>query len=260
MPDPEDQPLAARAFDRPIDTEWRRTSYSGLIRVEEQAIATSEPEVPGKDDEPGADDAEELPTTDGGVDEPPSVADLVETPSPMADLPAGAGFGSLVHAILEHADPEAPGPPRRAPGASRRAAAVVAVRGERPTSSPMRLLPMNATSLGPLADGLTLAEIPLRDRLRELDFEIPLAGGDLTRGRGRRRRTTARPRAGAARTTSPPGDPMVAYADRLVLLRSPTRPCAAISPAASTSCFGCRRGGSSSSTTRPTGSARSAVR
>jgi exodeoxyribonuclease V beta subunit len=28
--------------------------------------------------------------------------------SPMAHLPVGATFGSLVHAVLEHADPEAP--------------------------------------------------------------------------------------------------------------------------------------------------------
>src|SRR4051794_34986016 len=37
--------LAARVFDREVDTEWRRTSYSGLIRVQEQpAGVTSEPE------------------------------------------------------------------------------------------------------------------------------------------------------------------------------------------------------------------------
>ena len=30
--------LAARAFDREVDTEWRRTSYSGLIRVQEQPV------------------------------------------------------------------------------------------------------------------------------------------------------------------------------------------------------------------------------
>jgi len=41
------------------------------------------------------------------------------------------------------------------------------------------LVPMNQTSLGPLADGLTLRQVGLRDRLRELDFEIPLVGGDL---------------------------------------------------------------------------------
>ncbi len=45
--------LGARVFDREVDTEWRRTSYSGLIRVQEQpAGVTSEAEVPARDDEP----------------------------------------------------------------------------------------------------------------------------------------------------------------------------------------------------------------
>jgi exodeoxyribonuclease V beta subunit len=35
------------------------------------------------------------------------------------------------------------------------------------------------TPLGPAAQGRTLAQIPLRDRLCELDFELPLGGGDL---------------------------------------------------------------------------------
>ena len=39
---------------------------------------------------------------------------------------------------------------------------------------------MHDTSLGPLAGGLTLRQIGLRDRLREMDFEFPLAGGDLS--------------------------------------------------------------------------------
>jgi exodeoxyribonuclease V beta subunit len=38
---------------------------------------------------------------------------------------------------------------------------------------------MHDTPLGPLADGVTLRQIGLPDRLRELDFELPLAGGDL---------------------------------------------------------------------------------
>jgi exodeoxyribonuclease V beta subunit len=44
------------------------------------------------------------------------------------------------------------------------------------------LVPLQHTSLGPLADGLTLGEIGLGDRLCELDFEIPLAGGDVSPG------------------------------------------------------------------------------
>ncbi len=43
-------------------------------------------------------------------------------------------------------------------------------------------MPLHHTSLGPLAGGLTLGEIGLADRLCELDFEIPLAGGDVDPG------------------------------------------------------------------------------
>ncbi|HWU21404.1 MAG TPA: 3'-5' exonuclease [Nocardioides sp.] len=203
---PDDAPLLARSFDRRIDTEWRRTSYSALIRVEEQAVATSEPEVAAKDDEP--DESEETPVVDPAVVEPVETLDL---PSPMADLPAGAGFGSLVHAILEHTDPSATD--LRAELAQR---AEEQLRWWPSEATPEQLadalLPMNATSLGPLADRLTLADIPLSDRLRELDFEIPLAGGDVTRGAADRVRLghlapLLREHLG--------DDPMAAYADRL---------------------------------------------
>ncbi len=210
VPECEDGPLAARVFDRLIDTEWRRTSYSGLIRVEEQAIATSEPEVVGKDDEPGDDEAEDPTPSDGGVDE---AADL---PSPMADLPAGAGFGSLVHAILEHADPDASDL-----RAELRARAEEQLRWWPSEATPdelaAALLPMNATSLGPLADRLTLAQIPLRDRLRELDFEIPLAGGDRGVGAEAGDEVRLRDLAPVLRTHLGSDDPMVAYADKLDL-------------------------------------------
>ena len=75
------------------------------------------------------------------------------------------------------------------------------------------ILPLNLTSLGPLADGLTLAEIPLRDRLRELDFEIPLGGGD-TRG-PEDPDVCLRDLAPLLRAHLPADDPMVTYADRL---------------------------------------------
>jgi len=205
---PDDEALAARVFDRAIDTEWRRTSYSGLIRVEEQAIATSEPEAPGKDDEPGDDQGEELTVADGGVAEPDDL------PSPMADLPAGAGFGSLVHAILEHADPEVPDL-----RAELRRRAEEQLRWWPSEASPddlaEALVAVNATSLGPLADGLTLGRIPLRDRLRELDFEIPLTGGDLARRARTADEVRLRDLAPVLREHLSDGDPMVAYADRL---------------------------------------------
>ena len=63
-PTPVTGALAARRFDREVDTEWRRTSYSGLIRVQEQPLGvTSEPELSPRDDEFETDDeVEAVPT------------------------------------------------------------------------------------------------------------------------------------------------------------------------------------------------------
>ncbi|OIJ28545.1 UvrD-helicase domain-containing protein [Nocardioides luteus] len=201
--------LAARAFTREVDAEWRRTSYSGLIRVDEGVTATSEPEVEGTDDEPVAEDV-----------------DLVATPaqeehlSPMAELPKGAGFGSLVHAVLEHTDPQAPDLAEELLTKTReqlRWWPVPASAEDLATA----ILPLNLTPLGPLADGLTLVQIPLRDRLRELDFEIPLAGGDGPGRSGARGDQQGAPDvrlrdlAPLLRAHLPADDPMVTYADRL---------------------------------------------
>ena len=72
---------------------------------------------------------------------------------------------------------------------------------------------MQHTSLGPLAGGLRLLDVALPDRLRELDFEFPLVGGD--------RPDRAFPEvhlgliAAVLRRHLPVDDPMRAYADRL---------------------------------------------
>jgi len=67
--------------------------------------------------------------------------------------------------------------------------------------------------LGPLAPGATLRSIPLRDRLREMEFELPLAGGDV------RGYPAAPVRLGDVapllRAHLPAGDPLLAYADAL---------------------------------------------
>ena len=89
--------LGVRHFHRRIDPSWRRTSYSGLIRAAESAGVTSEPEVIELDDEVGEVPVHEAPG--------PGVAVGSDVASPMADLPTGAKFGTLVHAVLETADP-----------------------------------------------------------------------------------------------------------------------------------------------------------
>jgi len=195
--------LEVRSFDRVVDTAWRRTSYSGLIRVEEAAPGvSSEPEEAGKDDEDVSPVAEE-------VAAPPSGEAVV---SPMADLPAGATFGSLVHAVLEHADPDAPDLREELLARIREQLRWWPVQAE-PETLADGLLPLNRTPLGPLTGGLTLTDVPLRDRLRELDFELPLAGGDL-RGPGAPD-VRLRDLAPLLRAHLPEGDPLAPYADRL---------------------------------------------
>ncbi len=199
--------LAVRRFDRDVDTDWRRTSYSGLIRAEQEAAGTgtteSEPELAGTTDELEATE-EELPTTP--VAAAPDAADL---PSPMDSLPAGATLGSLVHGVLEHTDPDAP---------DLLAELELRVEQERrwwavETPTPelaAALLPSQHTPLGPLAGERTLAQVPMRDRLRELDFEIPLSGGDRPGAS-----VPLAAMAGALRRHLPADDPMRPYADRL---------------------------------------------
>ncbi|OFJ55583.1 UvrD-helicase domain-containing protein [Mycolicibacterium grossiae] len=191
--------LDARHFHRTIDTAWRRTSYSGLIRVTETSTVSSEAEAPELDDE-----VAEIPILG------PSVGG--DVPSPMADLPTGAAFGTLVHAVLENADP------RAGDLTAELAARIDEQLAWWPVDVPVAdlagaLVPMHDSPLGPLADGLTLRDIALRDRLRELDFEFPLAGGDL---RADAPEVRLRDVGVLLRDHLPPSDPLASYTLRLL--------------------------------------------
>lgn len=191
--------LAVRHFHRGIDTTWRRTSYSGLVRAaEETAGVGSEPEVVELDDEV-ADLTVVTPAAGAGV------------ASPMAGLPMGATFGTLVHAVLEQADPHAPdlAAELRAQIDSNSVWWPVGVPSEELAAA---LIPLHDTPLGPLADGLTLRQIGMRDRLCELDFEFPLAGGDV-RGAAPRVRLADVGLLLARHLSA--GDPLAGYAGRL---------------------------------------------
>jgi exodeoxyribonuclease V beta subunit len=191
--------LDARHFHRAIDTSWRRTSYSGLIRAAETTPVSSEPEVVELDDE-----VAEIPLVASSAVGP-------DVPSPMADLPAGAKFGTLVHAVLETADPFAADLVAELEAQIREHSVWWPVDVEA-SELAAAMVPMHETPLGPLADGLTLRQIGLRDRLREMDFEFPLAGGDLR---------SAGPEIRLAhvgellRTHLNKDDPLASYADRL---------------------------------------------
>lgn len=193
--------LAVRHFHRSIDTLWRRTSYSALVRGHDPAPAaagvTSEPEVAVRDDE-----------VEIVVAEPSEGAEFT---SPMAEMPSGATFGSLVHAVLESADPQAADLSAELEEHARRHLPWWPV-GIGAAELANALLPMHDTSLGPLCADTTLRQIGVRDRLREMDFEIPLTGGDL---RGHRPTATLADMGELVRSHLPAHDPLVSYADRL---------------------------------------------
>ncbi|MCL8025434.1 UvrD-helicase domain-containing protein [Nocardioides bruguierae] len=212
--------LSVRRFDRVVDTAWRRTSYSALAH----AADVGGPVVGGADGAPGVGSEPEALGKDDEVDlaetvtreEPPS-AELALA-SPMARLPVGATFGSLVHAVLEHADPAAP-----AHGGDLRAelaAHVAEQRGWWPVDLDgdelvEALLAVCDTPLGPDADDRTLRSLGLRDRLREMDFELPLAGGDVARADSGASQVRLADLAPVLRRHLPEGDPVGGFADAL---------------------------------------------
>jgi exodeoxyribonuclease V beta subunit len=171
--------LAAAVFDRRLDEGWRRTSYTGLTRAVHEGHAAE----PGVSSEPEAEERQDEPVPTAPPEAPADLLDeaLRAVPSPMADLPTGAAFGTLVHAVLEAVDTRAPD--LYAEVRTRCEEAVDARFGTSvdPEALADALLPPLTTPLGPLAGGTTLADVAPRDRLAELDFELPLAGGDHPR-------------------------------------------------------------------------------
>ncbi|MDC7120159.1 UvrD-helicase domain-containing protein [Cellulomonas fimi] len=172
--------LGVAVLGREVDLGWRRTSYSGLTAHAHHAGVGDEPENPGIQDEPDGDPtaaARDAAGTLGAAGTIDVDAALRGVPSTMADLPGGTAFGTLTHAVLEHVDTHA---------ADLRAEVVQACRatglatplGVAPEVLADALLPALHTPLGPLAGGRTLADVAPADRLAELEFELPLAGGD----------------------------------------------------------------------------------
>ena len=182
--------LSVRSFTRTLDLAWRRTSYSALtaaahgLNLDLPAVG-SEPEV-AEDDEAllSADPTgtSTVPTTEPTRPEPVDSASATglgwDAVSPMAELPSGTEFGTAVHAVLETVDPGADDLAAALGVACAEVLARTGGQGFTPQALAEALTPTFSTPLGPLAEQRTLAAFGQRDRLAELDFELPLAGGD----------------------------------------------------------------------------------
>ncbi len=187
--------LSAARFDRRLDTRWRRTSYSAITAVAHERAVGSEPELVGIDDEP-----DPVETVVGGE-------------LPLAAMAAGPELGTIVHRAFERIDFGALDLEAAAGDALREA---VGTRGAAALGCPLGqvaggLAQAISTPLGGAFGSFALRDLALGDRVDELTFELPLAGGDEPRaavGLG--------DIAGVLRAFIAPSDPLAGYAERLL--------------------------------------------
>jgi exodeoxyribonuclease V beta subunit len=195
--------LSAAEFSRALDRRWRRTSYSDLTAGAHEAVVGSEPEADVVSDEP----AEPVPVA---VFDARDLDGSLAAPSLLGGMPGGVRIGTFIHDVLEETDFAA------ADLAGELAAHVARARARRSVdvgSESAVVAGLRAaieTPLGPLVGDLRLRDVGRADRLDELTFELPLAGGDLAAGE-----VTTAAIADVLRRHLAPGDPLAGYADRL---------------------------------------------
>jgi len=194
-------PLAAAAFDRDLDLRWRRTSYSDITAGAYDAAVASEPEEPLISDEPA-----ETASAVGGAAPQPELSAL----SLLAEMPVGVRIGTFVHRALEATDFAAADLGREL---AERIGGAPGARGLPIGDPAMVAVGLSAaiqTPLGPLLGGARLRDFRRADRLDELEFELPLVGGDEPTGW-----VTLSRMADLLRRHLSPADPLAGYAERL---------------------------------------------
>ena len=194
--------LAAAPFDRSLDLRWRRTSYSDITAGTYDAAVASEPDEPLISDEPEEAAVIIAASSEGDPD--------LSAPSLLAEMPVGVRIGTFVHSVLEATDFAAPDL------GGELAERIESALGRRtleigdPAVVCAGLSAAIQTPLGPLLGGARLRDFDRADRLDELEFELPLVGGDEPTGW-----LTLGLIADALRRHLPPGDPLAGYAQRL---------------------------------------------
>jgi exodeoxyribonuclease V beta subunit len=155
--------LSAARFDRALDQRWRRTSFTDITSGAHEARVGSEPEEAVVIDEPEG---------------PAAVAGEL----PLAAMPAGVEVGTFVHRVMEASDFAASDLDAELSARIAEVQMQRAVEIGEPDVVAAGLRAAIETPLGPLIDGVRLRDVVRADRLDELDFELPLVGGDEPTG------------------------------------------------------------------------------
>jgi hypothetical protein len=165
--------LQAASFDRALDTGWRRTSYSDITALAHEARVSSEPEEPVVADEPDEDAAAAVGRRTGDAVAARRAARR------SAAMPSGVDIGTFIHRVLEATDFAAPDLDAEL------GRAIAAVRARRPLdigdARGRRRAARRARDAARRL-GCRLRDVARADRLDELVFELPLAGGDEPTG------------------------------------------------------------------------------
>ena len=200
-------PLERARLARTLDYDWRRVSFSSLSPDRPLAGRSDTAEQADRVDEAAeAAEADPPPPRSGGG-------------LPMADLPRGARFGSLVHELFDRTPFDA----EDLPGAVRAELGALVRRGSWDFDADRLVegivLAMH-TPLGPGAGAPSLSELDPARSLKEMSFELPLRAGASA--------ITLGDVAGAVLGHLPGGDPHRPYFDSLrdpLLDQRPFRGC-----------------------------------
>ena len=158
-PAPPPTPLARARFGRSLDAAWQRASFSSLSPEHPLVAPVETTEEAERLDEIPVDDPEAAPVPGAGL--------------PMADLPRGARFGTLVHTVFEHTRFDAPD----------LEAEVRTVLLEQLAATAWDLdvdalvagiVAAATTPLGPGIDDIRLCDLDPTSVLDELRFELPV--------------------------------------------------------------------------------------
>ena len=202
--------LEAARFERTLDTLWRRASYSSITRGAHELPAI------GSEPEPGL--TLTVDETDGALAAPlagrahPAASATPATTAGLAlgAMPGGALVGTVVHGVFEHTDFDAPDLATSVRDALAREVTWHSVDLGRTDDVVAGICAAIESPLGPLAGGMSLRGVARRDRLDELSFEIPLAGGDHPSAE-----LQVRDLAGLLDAHLGADDPVARYAERL---------------------------------------------
>jgi exodeoxyribonuclease V beta subunit len=188
------------AFGRRLDWSWRRTSYTDITADAYEAAVESEPEeaLVGDEPEPEAGSAVV-------VDSPAGTA-----PSLLAQMPAGTQVGTLVHRMLANTDFAAADLDAALAEQLQAAQSWRMVELGDPRVVVAGLRAAIETPLGRVVGGIRLRDVAAADRLDELEFEMPLVGGDEPTGT-----LTLELIGELLRRYLPLDDPFFGYGDRL---------------------------------------------